>query len=104
MYAGLAMASINNNGNSVANFDNIALIESGTAPVASTLSVVNGQNPSVGNNFTVTAIGSGTPTWSWEKVTGPGTLTFSTQNTRLPKSLSRPQVTTLFAPVLMMVL
>ena len=86
MFAGLAMASINNNGNSVANFDNVSLLEGGSLPLAPNIGLAAGQNPDLADNFTLTATTDTAATWSWQKLTGPGMLTFRTQNTLAPQT------------------
>jgi hypothetical protein len=86
MFAGLHMASINNNGNSVANFDNISLIETSGTLIAPAITFAAGQNPNVANNFTLAAGVDRASTWSWQQVSGPGTVTFRTQNTNAPQT------------------
>lgn len=85
MHAGLLVASINNSGNSVASFDQISLVESGVAPEAAVLSFAAGQNPSLANDFRLTASSDRPVTWSWQQVSGPGTLSFRTQNAANPQ-------------------
>jgi regulation of enolase protein 1 (concanavalin A-like superfamily) len=86
MFAGLYMASVNNNGNSVANFDNISLIETSGTLIAPAITFAAGQNPNVANNFTLAATVDRVSTRSWQQVSGPGTLTFATQNTATPQT------------------
>lgn len=85
MHAGMLIASMNNNGNSVVTFDNLSLMETGT-PLAPTLAFAAGQNPSVANNFTLTASADVPVTWSWQKIAGPGELIFGTQNSATPQT------------------
>jgi V8-like Glu-specific endopeptidase len=85
MYAGLHMASLNNNGNSRVTYDNISLIESATVGVSPVVTLAAGQNPNVANNFTITASVDRASTWTWEKVSGPGEVIFSTQNSASPQ-------------------
>lgn len=85
MYAGLHMASLNNNGNSRVTYDNISLIESATVGIAPVVTLASGQNPNVANNFTITATADRAVTWTWEKVSGPGEVIFSTQNSASPQ-------------------
>lgn len=85
MHAGLLVASLNNNGNSVANFDQVSLVESGVAPEAAVIGLAAGQNPSVSNDFRLTASSDRPVTWSWQQVSGPGTLSFRTQNAANPQ-------------------
>ncbi len=85
MYAGLNMASLNNNGNSRVNYDNITLVENGTVGIGPVVSLPSGQNPNVANNFTISATSDQTSNWTWEKISGPGVVTFSTQNTASPQ-------------------
>jgi len=86
MVAGLMISSFNNNGNSVANFDNVSLIESATTLTAPKITFAAGQNPSLSNNFTLTASADVASTWSWQKISGPGVVTFKTQNTATPQT------------------
>ena len=86
LYAGFMIASINNNGNSVINLDNLSLVETGSTPVLPTISLAAPQNPSTPNNYTLVATSTGTPTWSWQKISGPGNVTFRTQNTATPQT------------------
>lgn len=86
MFAGLHMASINNNGNSVANFDNISLFETSGTLIAPAITFAAGQNPNVANNFTLAATVDRISTRSWQQVSGPGTVTFRTQNTASPQT------------------
>jgi autotransporter-associated beta strand protein len=86
MFAGLMVASVNNSGNSIANFDNISLVETATTPLAPNLDLASGQNPDTANNFTLAATANRTSTWSWRKLTGPGNVTFKTQNTATPQT------------------
>lgn len=85
LHVGLMMASVNNNGNSVANFDQVSLIEQGAAPQAPVINFAAGQNPSLANGFTLQAQADRPVNWAWEKVTGPGLVTFQTQNSAAPK-------------------
>jgi hypothetical protein len=85
MFAGLMVASVNNNGNSVANFDNISLVRTGVTPVAPDIALPAGRNPDVANNFSLAATTNRASTWSWQKLSGPGELTFRTQNTATPQ-------------------
>ncbi|MGL5018897.1 MAG: LamG-like jellyroll fold domain-containing protein [Luteolibacter sp.] len=86
MFAGLHLASINNNGNSVANFDNISLIETSGTLIAPAITFAAGQNPNNANNFTLAATADRVSTRSWQQVSGPGTVTFATQNTATPQT------------------
>lgn len=86
MVAGLMVSSFNNNGNSVANFDNVSLIESATTLTAPKITFDAGQNPSLSNNFTLTASADVALTWSWQKISGPGVVTFRTQNSPTPQA------------------
>ena len=86
MFAGLYMASVNNNGNSVANFDNVSLVETNGTLVAPDIDFPTGQNPNVANNFSLSATVDRSSTWSWQQVSGPGTVTFKTQNTASPQT------------------
>lgn len=91
LYAGILTSSFNNNGNSVTNFDNISLIENGTLPLAPKITFLAGQNPAVANNFTLAATASVPSTWSWSQISGPGNLTFRTQNSASPQvAFSKP--------------
>jgi len=85
MHAGLLVASINNSGNSVANFDQISVVESGVAPEAAVVSLGAGQNPSLANDFRLIASSDRPVTWAWQQVSGPGTLSFRTQNAANPQ-------------------
>ncbi len=85
MNAGLLVASINNNGNSVAHFDNIALSQSGDATLGPRITLPAGQNPALTNNFTLAATADQTVAWSWQQVSGPGTTIFRTQNSAVPQ-------------------
>ncbi len=85
MHAGLLVASLNNNGNSVANFDQVSLVGSGVAAEAAVLGLAAGQNPSVANDFRLIATSDRPVTWSWQQVSGPGSLTFRTQNAANPQ-------------------
>lgn len=86
IHAGVMIASLNNNGNSVINLDNLSIVESGTTPVLPTLTFAAGQNPSLSNNFTLSSSATGSPVRSWQKVSGPGDVTFSAQNTASPQT------------------
>jgi autotransporter-associated beta strand protein len=86
MLAGVLVASINNNGNSVANFDNVSVVQDGAIPLVPSLEFAAGQNPSVANNFTLLASSSAGAVRTWEQLSGPGTLTFRTQNTATPQT------------------
>ncbi len=86
MFAGLYMASVNNNGNSVENFDNVSLIETNGTLVAPDIDIPTGQNPNVSNNFSLSATADRSSTWSWQQISGPGTVTFKTQNTATPQT------------------
>ena len=86
IHAGVMIASVNNNGNSVINMDNLALVESAASTVLPEIFFPPGQNPSVANNFTLSAAASGSPVWAWQKVSGPGDLIFRTQNTATPQT------------------
>jgi autotransporter-associated beta strand protein len=86
LHAGVMIASINNNGNSVINLDNLTIIETAPSTVLPEISFPPGQNPSVSNNFTLAASTAGSPTWAWQKVSGPGDLIFRTQNTATPQT------------------
>jgi autotransporter-associated beta strand protein len=85
MHAGLVIASINNNGNSVINLDNLSLVESGASTVLPAIAMAAGQNPATPNNFTLTATAAAPVTWSWQKISGPGNVTFRTQNSASPQ-------------------
>jgi autotransporter-associated beta strand protein len=85
LYAGIFTSSFNNNGNSVTNFDNLSINEDVVLPLAPQITFAAGQNPSVSNNFTLAATASQTSTWSWSQISGPGTLTFRTQNSASPQ-------------------
>jgi len=86
MHAGFMIASINNNGNSVINLDNLSLLESGITPVLPAISLIAPQNPSTTNNFNLAATSSASTAWSWQKLAGPGNVTFRTQNTATPQT------------------
>ncbi|MCU0794919.1 MAG: autotransporter-associated beta strand repeat-containing protein [Akkermansiaceae bacterium] len=86
IHAGVMIASLNNNGNSVVNVDNLSLVESAPSTVLPEVFFPSGQNPSVSNNFTLSASSSGSPTWSWQKVSGPGDVIFRSQNTATPQT------------------
>lgn len=86
MHAGIMIASLNNSGNSVINFDNLSLVETGATAIAPAVTFAAGQNPSLTNNFSLAASADRAVTWSWEKVSGPGTVTFKTQNTSTPQT------------------
>jgi autotransporter-associated beta strand protein len=86
MHAGMMIASLNNNGNSVVTFDNLALIQSNTATAAPVVQFATGQNPELSNNFTLASTADRPVTWSWQKVAGPGNVTFRTQNTGSPQT------------------
>jgi hypothetical protein len=91
LHAGLLVASINNNGNSVAHFDQISVVETRAAAEAPVLSFAAGQNPSLANDFRLVASADRPVSWSWQQVAGPGTLTFRTQNSGNPQvAFSRP--------------
>jgi regulation of enolase protein 1 (concanavalin A-like superfamily) len=90
MHAGFMIASINNNGNSVVNLDHLALVESGSNAALPAIAMAPGQNPAVANNFTLAASSTGSATWSWQKLSGPGNVTFRTQNTATPLGTSLP--------------
>jgi autotransporter-associated beta strand protein len=85
LYAGILTSSFNNNGNSVTNFDNISFVEDASLPLAPKLTFAAGQNPSVANNFTISASSTPAATWAWSQVSGPGLLTFRTQNSASPQ-------------------
>jgi hypothetical protein len=85
MFAGLMVASVNNNGNSVANFDNISLVRTGITPMAPDIALHPGRNPDVSNNFTLAATTDRSSTWSWQKLSGPGDLAFRSQDTATPQ-------------------
>lgn len=85
LHVGLMMASVNNNGNSVANFDQVSLVEQGAAPQAPVITFAAGQNPSLANGFTLQAQADRAVAWAWEKISGPGLVTFQTQNSAAPK-------------------
>jgi hypothetical protein len=86
MFTGLHLASVNNNGNSRVFYDNIALVENATVGIAPVIGIASGQNPNVSNNFTLTATADRAVTWNWERISGPGTVTFSNP------ALATPQV------------
>lgn len=86
IHAGVMIASINNNGNSVINLDNLSLTENGTTPVVPQITFASGQNPSTTNNFTLAASATAPVTWSWQKVSGPGDLIIRTQNSATPQT------------------
>ncbi len=83
--AGMFIASVNNNGNSVVNLDNLALIENGTTPVAPSIEFAAGQNPALRNGFTLSAAADRAVTWSWQRLSGPGNVTFRSQNSPNPQ-------------------
>jgi len=85
MVAGLLVASVNNNGNSVANFDNISFVRAGTTPVGPVLEIPPDQNPSAANGFSLTGKCDQDATFAWDKASGPGNLVFSAQDTLAPK-------------------
>ncbi|MEY4245602.1 MAG: hypothetical protein RLZZ245_3187, partial [Verrucomicrobiota bacterium] len=86
MYAGVLVASINNNGNSVASFDNMSVVQDGEIPLVPILEFAAGQNPAASNSFTLTSTSSAGALRTWEQRSGPGTLTFRTQNTATPQT------------------
>jgi autotransporter-associated beta strand protein len=86
LHAGVMISSVNNNGNSVINLDNLTIVETAPSTVLPEISFPPGQNPSVSNNFTLAASTAGSPTWAWQKVSGPGDLIFRTQNTATPQT------------------
>lgn len=86
LYAGTMIASLNNNGNSVVNFDNLSLLENGTTPVAPAITYAAGQNPSLSNNFTLASSATGSPVRTWSRISGPGDVIFSQQNTASPQT------------------
>jgi len=86
IHAGVVVSSINNSGNSVVNLDNLSIVENASSSVLPEILFAAGQNPSVSNNFTLTATSPGTPVWSWQKVSGPGDLLFRTQNSSSPQT------------------
>ncbi len=86
LYAGLLIASSTNTATTTATLDNLTLLETSPTPVAPVIELPAAQNPSAANGFTLTALTSGAPAWSWEKVSGPGTVTFSIQNSASPKT------------------
>ncbi len=86
LHAGVMIASLNNSGNSVINLDNLSVVESGTTPVLPFITCAAGQNPSLSNNFTLASSVAGTAVRTWQKVSGPGDLTFSAQNTASPQT------------------
>ena len=85
LHAGFMIASFNNNGNSVINLDNLSVVESGSSSVLPAIAMAAGQNPSKPNNFTITATAAAPVTWSWQKVSGPGSVSFRAQNTATPQ-------------------
>jgi len=85
LFAGLILSSADNAVTTTAALDNITIVETNAAPTGAAFTLASGQNPSVANNFTLMASSVAAPTWSWEKVSGPGNLTFSTQNSTTPK-------------------
>ena len=93
LHVGLMMASVNNNGNSVANFDQVTLVEQGVAPQAPLITFAAGQNPTMANGFTLQAQADRPVTWAWEKVSGPGLVTFQSQNSNAPKVAFSPEGT-----------
>jgi hypothetical protein len=52
---------------------------------AAVIGLAAGQNPSVSNDFRLTASSDRPVTWSWQQVSGPGTLSFRTQNAANPQ-------------------
>ena len=67
-------------------FDNVSIVSEGGVSLAPVLELAAGQNPNAGNGFTLAASSDRTATWSWQKVSGPGTVTFKTQNTATPQT------------------
>ena len=86
MHAGMMIASINNNGNSVVTIDNLALLESQATDTGPVMQFAAGQNPQLSNNFTLASSADRPVTWSWQKLSGPGNVTFRTQNTGTPQT------------------
>jgi autotransporter-associated beta strand protein len=86
IHAGVMIASVNNNGNSVVTLDNLSVVESPPSTVLPEIFFAAGQNPSTSNNFTLAASTAATAAWSWHKVSGPGDLIFRTQNTATPQT------------------
>ena len=86
IHAGVMIASANNNGNSVVNIDNLSILENASSTVLPEILFASGQNPSVSNNFTLAASSSGSPAWSWQKVSGPGDLIFRNPNSASPQT------------------
>lgn len=85
MHVGLVMASVNNNGNSVANFDQVVIREQGPADSVPVITFASGQNPTLANGFTLQASADRSVTWAWEKVSGPGDVFFREQNNPSPQ-------------------
>lgn len=86
VHAGTMIASLNNSGNSVVNFDNLALVENGITPVAPSITYAAGQNPALSNNFSLVSTASGSAIRSWSRISGPGDVIFSQQNTASPQT------------------
>ena len=86
LHAGMMIASLDNNVDSVVTFDNLALVESDTATTAPAVQFAAGQNPQLSNNFTLASTADRPVTWSWQKLAGPGNVTFRTQNTGSPQT------------------
>lgn len=84
-YAGVMLASADNAATTTATLDNLVLLKTGTAPLAPVVELNGGQNPNPANGFTIAAASTTAPTWSWEKVSGTGGVTFNIQNTATPK-------------------
>jgi hypothetical protein len=54
--------------------------------IAPAITFAAGQNPNVANNFTLAAAVDRVSTRSWQQVSGPGTVTFATQNSATPQT------------------
>jgi hypothetical protein len=76
LYAGLFVASFNNNGNSVIRLTDLALARGGSLPVAPQLSIP-GRQPAVSNNFTLAATSDRPATFAWEALAAPAAPVFS---------------------------
>jgi autotransporter-associated beta strand protein len=86
MHAGLLVASFNNNGNSVAHFDNLALEESLAAATGPVLDLPPGQNPAAANGFRLTATCDRPAAFSWTRAAGPAPMAFASQDTNQPQA------------------
>lgn len=86
VHAGMIVASLNDNGNSVTHFDQVTLVENATPIVLPEIFFPSGQNPSTANRFSLSASAAGATSWSWSKVSGPGDLLFRTQDSPAPQT------------------